>query len=81
MNGDKMETKELIGKFFESGNIAIVGATDNIEKFGHNVFKEFQQKGFNVFPVNPNKESIYGVKCYNSINSLPPDVEDAVTVD
>jgi uncharacterized protein len=75
-----MEEKKIIEDFFKSGNIAIVGATDNKLKFGYKVFSELKGKGFNIFPVNPGKNSIEGDKCYNSLNDLPSIVDNAVIV-
>jgi predicted CoA-binding protein len=75
-----METKKLIEDFFESGNIAVVGATDDKIKFGYKVFAELKSKGFNIFPVNPGKDSIEGDKCYKSLGELPPVVDNAVIV-
>jgi uncharacterized protein len=75
-----MEMKKLIEDFFESGNIAVVGATDNKIKFGFKVFSELKGKGFNVYPVNPGRDSVDGDKCYKSIGELPSVVENAIFV-
>jgi predicted CoA-binding protein len=75
-----METKKIIEDFFESGNIAVVGATDNKQKFGYTIYSELKSKGFNVFPVNSGKEMINGDKCYKSLGELPQNVDNAVLV-
>jgi len=75
-----METKKIIEDFFHSGNIAVVGATDNKQKFGYTVYSELKNKGFNVFPVNQGKAMIDGDKCYKSLSELPQKVDNAVLV-
>lgn len=62
--------------FFYPENIAVLGATDSQGKLGYNVFKnllyhQFQGK---LFPINPKKDTVLGVKAYKSIL----DVEDRV---
>lgn len=58
---------------------AVVGATNNPEKFGYKIFKALQQSGYEVVPVNPGIEEVLGVKCYPSLDVLP-DQPEAVDV-
>lgn len=46
---------------------AIVGATDNQEKYGYKVLKDLKEAGYKVIPINPNKEKILNLKVYKSI--------------
>lgn len=59
---------------------AVVGATNNPEKFGYKIFKVLQQAGYDVVPVNPGIEEVLGVKCYPSLQDLPaqPEAVDIV---
>lgn len=50
---------------------AVVGATDNPEKYGYKIFRRLKQMGYEVFPVNPNYETLMGEKCYPNLSSLP----------
>lgn len=61
-------------------NWAVVGATANKEKFGYKIYQRLKEKGYNVYPVNPNYQQIDGDKCYPSLSELPekPDVIDMV---
>ena len=61
-------------------NWAVVGATDNKEKFGYKIFKVMKEAGYNVFPVNPGISKILGIKCYATLKDLPvkPDAVDFV---
>ena len=44
--------------------IAIVGATDNPSKYGHVIYRDLKQKGFPVYPVNPNRSTVDGDKAF-----------------
>lgn len=70
-----MVTLNVIQKFLEPRKMAIAGASRNLKKFGGVVFKELRDKGFSLYPVNPNAGEIQGVKCYKSVDELPADVE------
>ncbi|GAB1451855.1 CoA-binding protein [Draconibacterium sp.] len=70
-----MATLNEIQKFLAPRKMAIAGASRNVQKFGGSVFKELLENGFELYPVNPNADEILGVKCYKSVDDLPPDVE------
>ncbi|HWR43290.1 CoA-binding protein [Sporomusa sp.] len=59
---------------------AVVGATDNTEKFGYKIFKALKEAGYTVYPVNPGIQEILGVKCYPALKDLPvvPEVVNVV---
>jgi predicted CoA-binding protein len=61
-------------------NWAVVGATDNTEKFGYKIFKALKEAGYNVYPVNPGITTILGEKCYQTLKDLPvtPEVVNVV---
>lgn len=70
-----MATLNEIQKFLEPRKFAIAGASRNVKKFGGSVFQELIEKGFDLYPINPNADEIQGVKCYKSVEELPSDVE------
>lgn len=59
---------------------AVVGATDNKEKFGYKIFKVMLDAGLEVYPINPGISEILGKKCYPALKDLPkkPDAVDVV---
>lgn len=59
---------------------AVVGASENKEKFGWKIYKKLKDKGYTVYPINPNYEMLDGDKCYKNLSELPqtPDVIDMV---
>lgn len=51
--------------------VAIVGASTDRTKFGNKAVRAFQQRGFEVFPVNPSESLIEGAAVYRSILEVP----------
>lgn len=69
--------KDLKAQFINKAFIyAIVGATQNKQKYGYKVLVDLKNKGFNVIPVNQKYEEIAGITCYPDLISLDerPDV-------
>ena len=58
---------------------AVVGASTNRQKFGYKVLKRLMDKGYKVYPVNPNYKEIDGIKCYPALGDLP-ELPGAVSV-
>jgi acyl-CoA synthetase (NDP forming) len=81
-----MEETEKLGAFFKPCSAAIIGATKKNDKAGHVIFRNFatnKNRGVfkgEVYPVNPNEESILGFKCYPSITEIPGELELIVIV-
>lgn len=59
---------------------AVVGATENQEKYGYKIYQKLKSRGYKVYPVNPNYSEVEGDKCYSNLSELPevPDVIDMV---
>jgi predicted CoA-binding protein len=73
--------EDLIRKFLDKTNVyAVIGASRDPEKYGHQVYRDLRSAGYQVYPVNPNAEEILGDRCYAGIKELPqpPDVVDFV---
>jgi predicted CoA-binding protein len=66
-----MDTTDQIHSMLALKVWAVVGATDNKEKFGYKIFKLLKDAGYKVFPVNPGLDVVMGEKCYPCLSSLP----------
>jgi predicted CoA-binding protein len=78
---DAFMDAKLIEDFLEKSNVfAVVGASRDPSKYGHQVYRDLRAAGYKIYPVNPNAEEILGDKCYPSLESLPekPQVVDLV---
>lgn len=69
-----------LSKLLSPQSIAVIGASRSPEKVGAVVFKNIIASKFagNVYPVNPNAESINNIKCYPDVKSLPEVVDLAI---
>lgn len=63
--------EELIKSMLSKKIWAVVGATENSEKYGNKIYKKLKKYGYEVYPVNPNYTEIDGDKCYPSLKELP----------
>jgi len=68
--------------FFNPRSVAVIGATEKPGSVGRTVFWNLISSPFGgtVYPVNPNRPSILGVKAYPSLADVPEPVELAVIV-
>jgi predicted CoA-binding protein len=51
--------------------IAVVGASDDSQKFGYKIYRDLKHKGYKVYPVNPNRATVDGDRAYPEIVDLP----------
>lgn len=71
---------KLVETMLQMNTWAVVGATDNTDKFGYKIFKALKEAGYSVYPVNPGITEILGDKCYPALKDLPliPEVVNVV---
>ena len=60
--------------------VAVVGATDSAFKYGKRIYRDLKQKGYPVYAVNPNRDTVDGDPAYATLADLPeaPTVIDFV---
>ena len=51
--------------------VAVVGATDDPTKYGSVIYRDLKRKGYQVYPVNPNRETVDGDPAFPSLGALP----------
>jgi len=68
--------------FFNPKNVAVIGATETPGSVGRTTLWNLISSPFGgtVFPVNPNRPSVLGIKAYKSIKDVPAPVDLAVIV-
>lgn len=75
-----MTTKSAVTDFLSQQKLALVGVSRTGKKFGNAIRKELAGKGYQLFLINPNVQSIDGQPCYPSLSDLPEKVGGAVIV-
>ena len=68
--------------FFYPKSIAVIGASDVKGKLGYNVFCNLVGHGYpgKLYPINPGKETVMGVRAYKSIRDVPDPVDLAIVI-
>ena len=63
---------ELTQSFFNPSSIAIIGASSNEKKTGSRIQRYLVSHGYKgrIFPVNPNRDNIFGLKCYPNLKKI-----------
>lgn len=51
--------------------VAIIGASNDPNKFGNKAVRAFQLRGYTIYPVNPNESEIEGLPAFKSIRDVP----------
>ena len=64
----------------ENTSIALIGASNDRNKYGNKIYKDLRNKGYNVTPINPKEEKIEGDRAYTSIEEMKelPDIANFV---
>ena len=70
-----------LAALFEARSIAVVGASENLTRMGGGMTMRFLlDHGYegDLYPVNPKRDEVQGIKCYPSLEAVPGPVDLAV---
>jgi uncharacterized protein len=67
-----MTTKDLLER---AETIAVVGASRDPMKPGGSIPPVLQRHGFRVIPVNPTVDTLFGERCYKSLEDVPEHID------
>ncbi len=73
----KPASRHVLDYAFYPGSIAVVGASDQTLSAGYHFLKHLLDLGYagKIYPVNPKKDSILGVKTYPGLKDVPCEVD------
>lgn len=68
--------------FFSPASVSLIGATEREGSVGCTVLRNLLQGAYKgrVFPVNPKRSELFGLRCYPAIGAIPEAVDLAVIV-
>jgi len=71
-----------IEAIFNPKSVAVIGASDNPGKLGSHVMRSLSEGGYpgKIYPVNPGKDEILGIKTYPSLSQTPDAVDLSILV-
>src|ERR687894_1397736 len=74
--------KRSLDAIFRPESVAVIGATDSAGSVGRTVMRNLINNPFGgtVYPINPTRPSVSGIKAYSSVSEVPEPVDLAVIV-
>jgi acetyltransferase len=75
-----MDMINFLDPIFKPRAIAVIGASTQVEKWGHRMVVRPLNTGYRgmIYPVNPNAREVAGLKSFAKIADLPQDIDLAV---
>ena len=71
--------KQAAADFLACKRIAVTGVSRTPASHGGNVvYKRLRDRGYQVFAVNPNADTVEGDRCYHSLSEIPGGVDAVV---
>jgi len=74
--------EQPLDKIFNPRSVAVVGATEKEGSVGRTLMNNLIHTDFGgkIFPVNPKREAVLGLKCYPSVEAIDEEVDLVVIV-
>lgn len=72
-----MEAKDVLKNF---QNFAIIGVTNNHDKFGYKIYHRLKELGKNIYGVSPIYKDIEGTPTYDNLKAINNNIDVAVFV-
>ena len=71
-----------LASIFHPRTVAVIGATEKPATVGRTVLRNLleQPSGATIFPVNPNRSNVLGVRCYPSVAAIGEHIDLAIVV-
>jgi predicted CoA-binding protein len=71
--------KEAAADFLAKKRIAVTGVSREPASHGSNVvYQRLKERGYEVFPINPNATEVEGDRAYANLHEVPVDIEAVV---
>lgn len=70
-----MNSLEEINNFLSAEKIAFFGVSGSGKKFSNEIYKTMIEKGYKLYPINPNSKNINGIECVEKFSDLKEDIK------
>jgi acetyltransferase len=76
------QRRQPLDAFFAPSSVAVVGATETAGSVGRTVVANLLAGGYqgNLFPINPKRESVQGLRCYPRLKDVRRPIDLAVII-
>src|ERR1700761_9010679 len=73
-------TRNSLEVFFKPKSVAVIGATERAGHIGRSLLWNLINSPFGgtVYPVNPKRRSVLGVRAYSTVSQVPEHIDLAV---
>lgn len=77
-----INTHHPLTPFFKPKNIAVIGAKDEIQSVAGTLLANLVKGKFSgkIYPINPKRETVQGLKAYSSVEHVPDQIDLAVII-
>lgn len=78
--GRHITSKKSLDCFIAPASIAVVGASEDVTRIGGRTIANIRRGGFAgpVFPINPKRSEIQGLKTYSTLRDVPGEIDVVV---
>jgi len=75
-----LDLRAPLDVFFRPRKVAVIGATEDLTGVGRSLVTNLKQTSFGgtVYPVNPKRSDVLGLRCYASVREIPEQIDLAV---
>jgi predicted CoA-binding protein len=73
--GKSSSEAEMVSRMLQAKRIAVVGLSDDPSRPSYDVATYMRSTGAEILPVNPNHETVMGLKCYASLHEVPGPID------
>ena len=71
---------DLAKEFLAQKRIAVAGVSRNPNETANTIYRTLRNKGYEVFAVNPNADSVEDGPCFTNMQAIPGGVDGAILV-
>lgn len=71
---------ELAKEFLAQKRIAVAGVSRNANEAANGIYRTLRDKGYEVFAVNPQADSVENDPCFPNMQAIPGGVDGAILV-
>ena len=72
-----MKPKDILNMYY---HFAVIGVSQNKEKFGYRIFKRLREKEYDVYGVTPLYKEVDGIQLYSKLENIERPIDVVVFV-